>query len=283
MVSMAARASAALLLLLAGPASCLESPDDFAGATSLLQHSVKVRPAGPRAAGNGTSASCQCLGWKDAYALHGAQCGLGHEVDVYGRPGAETVKDLSVAFEFCWMYFNALPNDNYCMNVKWEPAPAQWCYVSQDCPEGQTPEGSGPLKTKTCVQGHDASLGEMKFEDFAAYIYRNKLELGLSVQFAYPTWQPEKLPDVQAFWGLPQPSDAQPISEELRARLQQQVDSGKPMFFTSRSGHPPYCLMEGKKLYYINFNPDNPGFAKREDMSLFACVAGCGAENKPIW
>jgi len=226
--------------------------------------------------------SCECLGWKDAYTKHGAKCGDGHELDLANIPGSVARLVPQLAFEFCQMYFGNLPNDNLCMNQKWLEKPTEWCYVSAGC-AGATPVRSGLLATKECDKQADATLGEMKFEELAAYAYKHKLELGLMVQYAFPTWQGAKLPDIQAFWGLPEAADAKPISAELRERLQAQVKSGKTMFIVSRNGHPPFGVSEGDKLYYVNFNPSKADFSRKEDMNIWACVAGCGSANKPLW
>mmetsp|Transcript_129673 Transcript_129673/g.276645 ORF Transcript_129673/g.276645 Transcript_129673/m.276645 type:complete len:263 (+) Transcript_129673:68-856(+) len=239
---------------------------------SLVQKSVKLHDD-----------TCTCLSWHDAYHSLNAKCGDGHEMDLVPTlPGPEAAQIPQLSFEFCEMYFSNLPDSNFCQNEKWVQEPAQWCYVSKEC--SQSKHLHGPLSTKTCTTGRDTLLADMKFEDFAAYAYSSKLELGLMVQFAYPTWEHGKLPDVQAFWGLPAGEGAAPISEELRAELQELVDSGKTMFFVSRNGHPPFGVAEGKKLYYVNFNPaGNPGFEKKEDMNTWGCVAGCGSDNMALW
>jgi len=244
-----------------------------ADVSSLVQKGVQL---------HADASACKCVGWKDAYSKLGAKCGGGHELDIVPMPGFMARMIPQMSYEFCQMYFSNLPNDNYCMNTKFgQQSPTEWCYVRADCVGSGK---NGTLQTKSCTRGQDATLGEMRFEDFAAYAHRSKLELGLMTQFAFPTWEGEKLPDVQAFWGLPAPADAKPISEELRGRLQAVVDSGKTMFFVSRDGHPPYGVVEGKKLYYINFDPQSkPDFAHKEDMNQWRCVAGCGEANKPIW
>jgi len=247
-----------------------------ADVSALVQRDTKLH------VGAASAESCECLGWQDAYSKHGAKCGDGHELDTVGIPGFIAREIPQIGYEFCAMFFQSLPNSKYCLNDKFSGTPAEWCYVSDACTEGA--KSGGPLHTRNCTRGRDATLGEMKFEEFAAYVHENKLELGLTVQFAYPTWQKEKLPDVQAFWGLAAPEDAKPIDAELRARLQAQVDSGKTMFFTSRDGHPPYAVSEGAKLYYINFaEPGHIDFARKEDMNRWACVAGCGSANRPLW
>lgn len=246
---------------------------------ALVQHELRTRRISTNSSG-----SCECLGWKAAYAA-GAKCGDGRELDIAaGVPGPKAARSPQLAFEFCQMYFANLPDENYCMNNKFAQEPMQWCYVSGGCAEGTPTQRPGPLKVKTCSQGQDTLLGQMKFQDFAAHAYKNKLEMGLMVQYAYPTWAGEKLPDVQAFWGLPEPAHAKPMTPELKQRLQALADSGKTMFFTSRNGHPPFGVVEGKRLYYINFNPKgNPGFKKKEDMNSWGCVGGCGVENRPLW
>lgn len=266
------------LRLLAGALGLAAARAAEADVSSLVQREASLHTGAAEPSDN----DCECVGWKDAYTKYSMKCGGGRELDIVsGVPGLMAAMIPQMSYEFCKMYFQGLPNDNYCMNNKFGDSPVEWCYAKKGC-QGK-PASGGKLVVKTCERSQDATLGEMKFEELTAYAYRNKLELGLMVQFAYPTWPVEKLPDVQAFFGLEAPSDAKPISEELRKRLQEQVASNKTMFFTSRSGHPPYGVSEGGKFYYINFNPQKAGFDHKEDMNLWGCVAGCGQANKALW
>jgi len=226
------------------------------------------------------SEDCDCVGWKTAYSSLGAKCGQGHELDLaLPLPGVFAAMNPQLQYEFCKFYFSGLPDDAFCQREKFGNGPEHWCYVSDKCP---TATMAGSAKVKSCRRGRDRHLGDMKFEEFAKYAHGNKLEMGLMVQFAYPTYAGEKLPDVQAFWGLPAPADAKPMSDELRKHLQAVVDSGETTFFTSRNGHPPFGVAEGSKFYYINFDPHKYGFDRKEDMNKWACVAGC-TENSPLW
>jgi len=264
---------AALRLLALLPAAAAAAAQDT---LALIQTSVRTQ-----------ADACTCLPWHDAYNMHKSKCGYGREMYINGMMGknygpAFAQQDKNMKFEFCEQYFYNLPADNFCQNEKFGDGVPNWCYVSPECSEGT--HLYGPLSTKTCASGRDKLLSDMRFEDFAAYAYKNKPEMGLMVQYAYPTWQGEKLPDVMEFWGLKGDAQAKPLSEDLRRRLQAQVDSGKTVFFTSRSGHPPFGIAEGGKLYYMNFNPaGNPGFAKREDMNTWGCVGGGGSANMELW
>lgn len=249
--------------------------------TSLIQKDVSFHDQ--------TASSCACLDWSDAYQVFGAKCGDGHEMDIAeGIPGPQAAAIPQLHDEFCGQYFGNLPKDNFCQKTRFDAGTKQWCYVKAECAVGERSQGSGSVKTKWCSEGQDKILGDMKFEDFAAYAHKNKLELGLMVQYAYPTFEFEdaagetKLPDVQSFWGLAPGSDAKPMTEELRQRLQEVKDSGKTTFFTSRSGHPAFGVAEGEKFYWINFSKINSFWSMqgkqwehKEDMNHWACVAGC--------
>jgi len=272
------RAPALLLASVAGSAAAALTAD----VSSLVQRASQLQ-----AGREPVDSACECVGWHDAYNEHGMKCGWGRELDIAADsiPGPIAAMIPQLSFEFCQMYFGNLPNDRYCMNNRFGARPTEWCYVRPGCSKGYKAQKDvqGSLYVKNCSRDEDATLGEMKFEELAAYVYKNKLELGLAVQYAFPTWHVEKLPDMQAFWGLQAPADAAPMGEGLRQRLKWHVGSGKTVFITSRSGHPPFAVSEGEKLYYINFNPVKAGFDRKEDMNLWACVAGCGAASKPIW
>uniref|UniRef100_A0A7S1KW17 Phospholipase B-like n=1 Tax=Alexandrium catenella TaxID=2925 RepID=A0A7S1KW17_ALECA len=270
------KGQALALSCLAGLAAAAPAAD----VSSLVQKDARLHAGSAEGAGD----HCDCFSWPFAYR-HGAICGSGHELDlIHGVPGPEAAKIGQMKFEFCEMLFGSLPDDfRFCINNDFVGSPTQWCYVNPMCKRSAPAQG-GTLNVKNCTAGQDKSLGDLKFEEFAAYAHKSKLELGLLVQYAYPRWEGEKLPDVQAFWGLPAPKDAAPISEALKARLQAQVSSGKPVFLSSRSGHPPFAVAEGEKLYYINFAPKTAiDFKHKEDMNAWGCVAGCGSDNKPLW
>lgn len=225
---------------------------------------------------------CQCLNWQASYD-RGAECGHGHELDFVRHPeipGTMLAKVPNLAFEFCEMYFKSLPNQTFCMNdALGEDEPKQWCYVAPICENGHRRYG-GRLKQKFCTPGKDLILGTKNFETFASWAFSMKMEMGLMVQFAYPTWKGEKLSEVLPFFGV---GENRTISDSLRERLQRLVDSGKTTFFSSESGHPPFGVVEGRKLYYINFSEANKRrqeagedvWKHKEEMNAWGCISGC--------
>lgn len=235
---------------------------------------------------------CACLKWQDAYSGRYGEtsCGSGRELAfIHGHPGELVALHPQFAFEFCMQFWKAMPNDDICVKSEFgsREADDNWCYVSPEC---KPMLGNVKLDTKTCVKGTDKILGDMKFEEFCAYMDEKHLEKGLAVQYGYPVFS-EKLPDVLEFWGLQLPgAQGKPMTDELRQTLQKHVDSGKTMFIPSVSGHPPFAVSEGKKLYWINFSEANKKrqaaredvWAHKEEMNAWACVAGCD-ENKPIF
>merc|ERR1712079_686151 len=132
-----------------------------------------------------------------------------------------------------------------------------WCYVSHECSHS---DYGKDLNTKSCSEGsEDKKFGDMKFVEFAKYVYQSKLELGLALQYAYPV-APVKLPDVLEFWGLDDRwselagKALLPMPSELKHALSKRADTEKPLFFNPRTGHPPFAVMKGRKLYWINFS-----------------------------
>jgi len=234
------------------------------------------------------SDSCACVGYQDAFENLHADCSV-------------------LGDELCTKYIMRMPNEQVCMNNFIGDAETQWCYVSESCAEGkslQFARAKFPFTaTKTAAKwkscGPDEkSLGQMTLPELNDWCIKNDLDLGLVAQFAYPTWTEGKLPDVWSFWGVPPPEGALAasfevgtVSAQLKEKLQAQVDSGKPMFFTSPSGHPPFAVSEGNKLYYINFGDkimaqlvsgadffEHPGI-----INEMKCVAGCDEVSVAWW
>lgn len=257
--------------------------------TSLgLSGAVKMHQAPSNA--SVSEGDCACMKWSEVYRMGQTVCGSGRELSfVHDYPGEQVAKVQPFSEEFCANFWAQLPDDNLCFKSEFGSANADdtWCYVSGDC----KPMRNGTkLNTKTCVRGEDRILGDMKFEDFARYMDDNKLEKGLALQYAYSVFT-AKLPDVIEFWGLSVPGmRVKPLTDELRQAVQQHVDSGKTMFITSVSGHPPFAVSEGKKLYWINFSKaykkhvaaQEDVWAHKEEMNAWACVAGCD-QNEPVF
>jgi len=221
------------------------------------------------------SNSCECLGWQDAYQ-QGADC--------------STMGD-----ETCAKFFRNLPNEQFCLNEDFgRTSPKQWCYVSSSCASGEAlqwrTQGSGDVKFKWCG-ATEAKLSDKTPPELKAWTTANDLEIGLAVHFSYPTWQSEKLTtDVLSFFGVALPSDApalefkaEPLTPELRERLQKQADAGTPTLIISTAGHPPFGIMQGKELYWLNFSEEQLAllksggdfFAQKGAMNDVKCVAGC--------
>lgn len=256
--------------------------------SSLVQASVSR---------HGDTSNCTCLSWSYAYSKAGATCGQGHELDLVGIPGPSAAKIPQLADEFCKNYFYNLPDENFCQRTKFGADHDDgWCYVAAEaCPQGEetqrddSPHLRTKLKTKRCGAG-DRKLSDAKFEDFVAHAKASKLEFGLMVQYAYPALKDVKIQDVQSWWGLPKDPAAPELTEAMESKLQAAVDSGETRFISSRSGHPPFGVVEGKKLYWINFSEANKRrqrngedvWAHKEEMNAYACVAGC-EENEALF
>jgi len=225
---------------------------------------------------------CKCLGWKDAYQIHQADC---------SHMGDET----------CDKFFKNLPNEVFCVNEGFhKEEPRQWCYVSSSCASGQTltwrsASDTNTAKFKWCG-ADEPKLADKTPVELRAWTEKNDLEIGLGVHFAYPTL-PEKLTnDVLEFFGISAPADAPPaefhsppLSEDLRQRLQKRADEGRRTLIISTAGHPPFGIMEGKKLYWLNFSDKQMELLKNNQdfwshkgiMNNVLCVAGCETAVAP--
>jgi len=228
------------------------------------------------------SDSCECLAWQDAFQK-GADCS-------------------SMGDETCAKFFMELPNEQFCLNENFgHTDPKQWCYVSSSCESAENLQWaksiSHDVKFKWC-SAEEAKLGDKAPMELKAWTAANNLEVGLAVHFAYPTWQSEKLTkDVLSFFGVTLPADA-PAAEfksasltpVLRQRLQKQADAGRPTLIISTAGHPPFGIMRGKELYWLNFSDEQlellkkgkDFFSHKGTMNALKCVAGCD-EVVPAW
>uniref|UniRef100_A0A7S1R1S8 Uncharacterized protein n=1 Tax=Alexandrium catenella TaxID=2925 RepID=A0A7S1R1S8_ALECA len=257
-----------------GSASRWTSPLAF----FLTASALKVQENPPRAA-------CDCLPWKTAFASHGADCSK------WGEEG-------------CKRYFMQLPDETFCLNVETHLSdPQQWCYVSSECqkdavaPVWGASNNPHPANWKYC-DGGARRLGDFKIKELVSWCKKNDLEIGFVVQFAYPALQHFTVPDVVEFWGLTMPEAmpmeqrlAAPIMPELREELQAHVNSSKTLFIGSRTGHPPYLVLEGKQAYWINFGSALlKKFLRGEDiwsepskLNSVRCVSGCPKTVAPWW
>jgi len=203
--------------------------------------------------------------------------------------------------EVCGHFFMNMPDEKMCVNEGFgQQKPKQWCYVSSSCESGEALQwGSAAdgVNFRWCGD-HEEKLADKSPLELKAWTTKNDLEIGLAVHFAYPAWQPEKLTDdVLSFFGVQPPSDlhpllfkAEPLTPSLRQRLQEVADAGTATLLVSRVGHPPFGIMRGKELYWLNFSEEQNEhvknhedfFAHKGTMNDVKCVAGCG-EVAPTW
>lgn len=229
------------------------------------------------------SDACECLGWQDAFKVHGADC---------GKMGDET----------CAKFFMQIPNDKLCLNENFGKLhPRHWCYVSPSCKEGKSLEWSTKptdvlainpyleAKYRWCGE-EEPKLGDKLPLELREWTKKNDLEIGLAVHFAYPTFPGKLTNDFLDFFGLQAPADAPaqefaspPLSAEYRASLEKVAETGRPILFLSTAGHPPFGIMKGKKLYWLNFSDEQlqlvtsgkDFFSHKGIMNAVKCVAGC--------
>lgn len=241
---------------------------------------------------------CACVPWHDAYHEYNAQCGEGHELDfVAGVSGVEAAGYREYKAEFCENFFLTLPNDNFCLKKRPDSTSEHWCYVSPEC-EAITAEwrwGPGPLKSKVCGNG-ERNLQGMPFMDFVEYTRNNTLEIGLAAQYVYPFFMYSALPGVLSSYNITPNAEVlnggkmpPPLTPILAAHIKEQQDTGRPQFLGSRSGHPPFAVMQGNELYWINFKK---AFRRAQklgepwpswDVNMVACVKGCKGQKRKVW
>lgn len=253
----------------------------------FLAHAVTLQHKSASAQTPGSA--CECLGWRDAYQQHGANC---------MRMGDET----------CVKYFMELPNENMCMNDDFgHPEPKQWCYVSSSCELGReltwsTVKTADQAKFMYCDASH-AKLGDKTPLQLGDWSAKSNIELGLAVHFAYPVMvEGMKLTtDVLDFFGLSHGAfmaaappgtfeERRSDHDHLRSLLQERSAAGTTTLIISNAGHPPFGIMKGKELYWVNFSEEQwqrvlqglEFFGDKGHMNRVMCVAGC-AETVDPW
>jgi len=251
-----------------------------ADALAISQQTVNVQPFS-----DDPDPRCNCLTWKNAYET-GAWCGDGMELNflgIFGMNGTTAAQDPNFAYGWCYQYFNNLPNENFCQNTHYAMKPPQWCYVSKECPQAQlTPSKSAA--TKLCTKGKDKMLADMPFQALENYAKYFKLDLALMSQYAYPTWEPESIDDVQEWLGLGRSNKSLgPLSPLAQQRLQTVIDSGETMLFVSRDYKPPFAIVEGPFVFWINLDGPNGEYYRWDQRNVARCVKGCKEGTVKPW
>eukprot|EP00413_Alexandrium_margalefii_P039265 CAMPEP_0204605724 /NCGR_PEP_ID=MMETSP0661-20131031/58653_1 /ASSEMBLY_ACC=CAM_ASM_000606 /TAXON_ID=109239 /ORGANISM="Alexandrium margalefi, Strain AMGDE01CS-322" /LENGTH=261 /DNA_ID=CAMNT_0051616985 /DNA_START=65 /DNA_END=850 /DNA_ORIENTATION=- len=230
--------------------------------------------------------ACQCLDWVPTYRQGLVQCGQGMEVGTMlsvGVPLADAVQ----SDHGCSIYPKL--QGNLCLKAKQgahlysgstaaaaDPYDYTWCYVSSSCKQlGGGRKVNGQVSWKTCAEGVDKRYGDLNPRDLMGVITAAGMQGDptLMTVMAYPylrvTWA-----EVEAFFS-PDPQAALTLATPLRQRLQDIVNSGKPMMICTSLASPgngrpdacgaPYTLhvVVGKELWYF------PHFQTPR------CVQGC--------
>lgn len=218
--------------------------------------------------------NCSCITWKDAYHL-GAKCDARelHPLETESMGLRALTVDASVDDEFCNKFFHHI-SDNFCVNTDRVYHPQQWCYVSNDCGAGGLREhmytgDHGTLRAKICDEG-DKKLMDYSFDELYELTKKENLDVGVLAQYAWKYWR-------QDFWPAVE-SELMSDSGPSRMDLKQMVAGGKPVFFTSDSGHhPPFHLVRGSAVYEIRFSSDMAAFAsgRMANVNEMVCLKGC--------
>jgi hypothetical protein len=222
--------------------------------------------------------------WHDVYA-RGVQCGQGLELTF---AGGMMVKPF-MGHEFCTMFYERIQG-NYCTQSGFGTMDTtSWCYVSSDCHQlgriatssVNTFLGFRNMSVKTCQNGVDTTLQSMTPEDLHELSVQEDMDAGLMIQMAYPVFPKAQLnwPEVKAHIN----GETTEKSETIAAKLAEQQASGQPLMFSSVSGHPPFGLVYGTRIYEADFTPwfheqqeaQRDPFAHPGLMNNYTCIAGC--------
>lgn len=275
-----------------------------------------MRPAGAIQLQVNEDDPCTCLHWADAYSTkYNTTFDCGHEFDLAGDTendpmGNNTQHAVDIpdmTFLIGVHFFGAYHKSNHsasnaCVLAKPGPSTKSWCYVAPECEKGTTQwyKPQSPLKTKICETGKDTMLGDLEPNELMEFFDSENFDKGQGVQFAYPLFDGNgsDLLDTIGYWGLEAPFSLiqqqwgrnKPITEELRAKVQAVVDSGKPTIFLSPNTQPPMAVAIGQKLYWINHSKKylelkarHQDVWKHKDViNEIKCVHGCD-ENAAVW
>lgn len=231
----------------------------------------------------GQEDACMCMNWKEAYKSQLVSCGRALEFYLVTRKGIPGSKAAGmIGEEFCGKFFQRI-DDNFCVNVEFghsttEWFAGQWCYVSAEC---ESPRAANHLVSGTGVRwklcnASDQLLRAKSPEELDEIRGSKDLDLGLLAKFSYPVWQDGKWPELERF--LLGEKAAELRASEGRKDLDSVVASGKPMLFDSESGHPPFHVVAGSKVYRINFKADgkkNYAKGRMGDVNEMNCIQGC--------
>merc|ERR1719464_1634999 len=179
---------------------------------------------------------------------------MGHEFDHFWPvTGIWVAKKEEYYKQYCTYFYKLLPSTGVCVGTFYQDAPEQWCYVSKDCAEGNLTYTKAPLKTRWCAKGRDAQLQDMKFEKLAEYAKSNGLDVAMAARAAYPTVPDLYMRDIMHFWGLRPAYRRNHSAEALNNKTARHLlGSNRSYVLRSSSGEPPFCVVEGPRMYWID-------------------------------
>lgn len=222
-----------------------------------------------------TAASCSCMDWHEAYNDHGVKCGLGHEFTKFGGAKVMPFFPKEVQREFCDLLYERLPG-NMCFKVGYQTqSTASWCYVDSEC-KGARPVPNSTAAIKVCKQGVDTLSSSKTIEELAKLAKESDIDMGLVLMLSFPQYRGAAWGDVEGFFMENGKPTKQGVSE---LDLQEVVYSQSPVFFDSGNGHPPHMLVNGTKVYRVDFSETikKNGFSwdKPGEIEAITCERGC--------
>jgi len=243
-----------------------------------------------------SDSSCECLGWQDAFHEYHADCQKQGDV-------------------VCSQFFMSLPNEGFCLSEgPGVPQPKQWCYVSASCASGasltwagenQKTQATASAKFRWC-DAEKFSLSHMAPLELKQWALKSDVDAAVAATYAYPTFNHKMTLDIMNFFGTRPPANskyldfaAPPLDLFTSAQLQGLVNAGTPVLIRpddkdGKAPNPPFGIIKGQELYYINFSDEyekvmrkgvgsGVAFTHRGIMNDIKCVANCANGTSFAW
>mmetsp|Transcript_151367 Transcript_151367/g.267173 ORF Transcript_151367/g.267173 Transcript_151367/m.267173 type:complete len:235 (-) Transcript_151367:152-856(-) len=206
--------------------------------------------------------ACTCLAWKDVYSNYGMSCANQGE-------------------ELCSGFFMHM-SGNLCVNqgIGAGEQAKEYCFVSSACQQlnGGNQE-SAQIAKKFCTEADDRLVDKTPVE-IDALSAQDDLDRGLVVKMAYVTPDQTRWDPAETYFTTGSTNLAASQMQELAAVQA----SGIRTVIDSVSGHPPFAVVDGSKVYEVVLNEHYIQKVEAEGHSVFehpgnlstmTCVSGC--------
>mmetsp|Transcript_1314 Transcript_1314/g.3768 ORF Transcript_1314/g.3768 Transcript_1314/m.3768 type:complete len:238 (-) Transcript_1314:33-746(-) len=209
--------------------------------------------------------ACTCLRWKDAYTNYNMTCDEGEE--------------------FCGGFFLHM-SGNICVNQGMGSGKKaeQYCFVSPAC---QQLNGGGHISDKIAMKvctAADERLVDKTPEEIEALSVKDDLDRGLVVKMAYPILPKTRWSIAKAYLTGDFTSGRAKLTSDQTNELSAIGRSGKTAVIDSNSGHPPFAVVAGSRVYEIKLQMGNliklvgggkQVFEHPSQLTYMTCVSDC--------